>query len=593
MDLLSEFFSSLGILSIIALIGAFFSARWRQPTVVGLLIIGAIAGPNMLGIIHGTEIVQLLAEFGATLLLFSIGVEFSISKVLGSGLRALFIASVILGALFFIGYECAVLLGLDYLPALVLGACLSFSSTALFVRLLSSHGLMQEPAVPMLISILVIEDIVAVGAMAFFSAIPAESIQADGAAAAASIVPHPTAILMSLLFSLALLGFAYLVLRSLLQHLRGVFLSIKSDENLVLMALGLCVVLSFTASAIGLSPAIGAFLAGSMVASFSIKEEVERIIHPFLLAFSSFFFISIGLMISPAALLQFGPAILFICVAFILSAFFVVGTVTYLCGFKLEQAILAGASMAALGEFSLLLAQSAAPLVKDIDLVSALSMVVLISTLASSLLLSRRHLLERWARSSFGTELQFKLGAARHYIDAVLGEFEGSGAFLSQAKSVFAILRGNLTLFVLIVLVMLLSRHFLAQHIIEWGGFSIDLPTAILLVALLFIAPALLQLARELRLLADAFRMVFVRTHSHAPDQEGRHMARTFQLVVMCALLLLVLPLVIDLLRLPNWAHLTVFIPLGALVLLLWDMLSHLAGLLSKRHPHHPEKGQG
>ncbi len=97
---------------------------------------GVIVGPNVLGIVSDNQIIELLAELGATLLLFSIGVQFSLSELMGQGLKALFGATIIMGSLFVVGYEASILMGLDFFASLAIGASFAFSSTAIFIRLM-------------------------------------------------------------------------------------------------------------------------------------------------------------------------------------------------------------------------------------------------------------------------------------------------------------------------------------------------------------------------------------------------------------------------------------------------------------------------
>ncbi len=566
--LLSEFFLSFGLLSIFALVGGLLSARWRQPTVVGLLVVGAIIGPNSLGIVRNSEVIKVFSELGAALLLFSIGVEFSLAKISGSGLRSLLVSSGIMFFGFLAGYEAGVLLGLGPIISLALGSCFAFSSTAIFVRTLTQNNLLSQAPIPLLVSVLVIEDIAAVAAITFFS-----SIKAESGPAGAGVLQ----ILLSIAFSLAVLGFVYLLLKRMLGRAVSYLESYKSDEHVVLLALGLCITLALVAGAIGLSPSIGAFLAGSIAAGLPIRHEIERTVSPFSLAFSSFFFLSAGLMISPHALLSMLPvvaalSILFIIIVFLSSAFF-----TYLAGFELEDAVLAGAAMAVMGEFSLLLATQAAPIAGNFDIITAISSIVLISTISSAYLLSIRPRITNCLRSRLSPSGHSKLAALREYIKAVLSEFEGGGAFLARAKATFRTLVSNMTSFVIVFVAVFLLRRAFSAAFIDVLGIRLYMPTLIAALAIMLLLPSAFSLLGELRLFADALSAVFVKFHKGG-ERTGRRIARDFFAITLLLIIILLIPITIDLLSLPNIFHLLVLFPALFVLLVGWDAASSFLG---------------
>ncbi|VVB56867.1 Glutathione-regulated potassium-efflux system protein KefB [uncultured archaeon] len=580
MALLDQFFLSFGLLSVVALFGAFLATRWRQPTVVGLIIAGVLLGPYGLGLIKDTAFIQMFAQFGAAMLLFSIGVEFSLSKILGSGVKALVVASAIMLGLFITGYEIGVLLNLDYLQTLAIGACLSFSSTAIFVRILSQYQLMEQPQIPLLISVLVIEDLVAVAALAFFGAMGSETAQAGNTPA--------LDILLSLLFSMVLMGTVYLGIRATLKRTRRFTESLRTRENLVLLALGMCVLLAFLSTLIGLSPAIGAFMAGSILAGTPMREEVERVISPFSLAFSSFFFISIGLLVNPAAALSSWPLILLASGGFMLASLAVVTSVVFFAGYRFEQALVSGLAMGCLGEFSLFLAQQSAPLLGSLDLVTVMSSSVVLTTIAVSLMLSRYPSLVLRLQDRCGRASRSWLCRVRGYTSSVLAEFEGQGVFLQRAHSVFALMRRHLTLFALVGMALFLTRRLFSSSTVSLLGYSIHLPTLALAASLLLLLPALGDILAELGLLGDALTMVLTRGHP-GDERAGRRMARDFMLLLALLALLLLQTLAIDVMGLPDFLHFAIFVPMLAMGLVVWDMLS----ILHQEFARKAENGRG
>ncbi len=582
-SLLNDFFISFGLLSLFALVGGLLSLRWRQPTVVGLLLVGALIGPNFIGIIHDSEIVQVFAELGAALLLFSIGLEFSLPKIFGSGMRALLVSAGIIFVGFLSGYEAGVfLLGLDYLPSIALGLIFSFSSTAIFVRLMSSNNLLSAPPIPLLVSVLVIEDIFAVAALTFFS-----SIQTD---INSGLLPDMLAILASILFSIAVMGFIYLVFKKIVSKFVTYIHADNSGEFMLLLALGLCVILSVLASMIGLTPSVGAFLAGSIIAGQSIRNDVEKIVAPFSLAFSSFFFLSIGLLISPAALFTLWPSVLALSIIFIAAVFFSVAFFTYIAGFELEDAVLSGAAMAVMGEFSLLLARQAAPVLGSFDIVSISSLIVLLSTIACSFLLSWRAQIVVLLRRLLTPNAHSRLAAFREYVSAVIDEFEGKGTFLAVSRKTFASLLKNITIFVVIGIALIIARRQFSDLSLSMAGIQIHLPTALLLLALLPLLFALRSVLREFGLLADAISSVFVKIHPGG-EKSGRRIARDFLAIIPFLAIILLMPIAIDVLVLPDVFHAAILLPLAAVAMLSWDAISAFLSSFGARAQKGSRKG--
>lgn len=581
-SLLNDFSIAFGMLSFFALLGGLLSIRWRQPTVVGLLLVGMIIGPNALGIITDSEIIHVFAELGAALLLFSIGLEFSLPKILGSGMRALLVASGIIFTGFFVGYETGVLLGLGTLAAIALAACFSFSSTAIFVRMLTQRNMLSAAPVPLLISVLVIEDIAAVAALAFFS-----SIESD---IAAGISPDLLSLIASLLFSIALMGFIYLVFNKAVGYVVKLLRADNSGEFMLLLALGLCVVLSFLASQIGLTASVGAFLAGSIIAAQPIRNEVEKMVSPFSLAFSSFFFISIGLLVSPTAMLENAPLVISITTLYIVTMFLAVSFFIYLAGFSVRDSILAGSAMAVMGEFSLIVARQAAPLTGSFDLVSISAIAVLLSTIVSSFLFSWRAGIANYLKCCFTPASRSHLDNFRDYITAVIGEFEGKGTFLSRTQETFRAFLKSLTIFVALGLLLVVSRRYFADMSVEFAEFNIHVPTAIFIAALIPIASALLNVLKEFSLLADAISAVFVRIHTGG-ERTGKRIARDFLFTIPFLALIFAMPLLIEILQLPDAFHFAILLPIAAVAMLSWDAFSSFLSFMQHRVDHDSKKG--
>ena len=365
----------LGLILLFSILGGVLAVRFRQPSVLGLIIIGAIVGPYNLGIVKDTSLINASIEIGAILLLFTVGVEFSLQKLLNLGLRAVVIAVVKLGLVFLISYYTSILLGFDFIAGLYIGIILSITSTVIFIKVLDQKGMYKREETSLLIAILIIEDIFGVFALAFFSGL---NTKAD---------LSPFNLLASLLISLTVLLIAYLILQRALKPVISWLIKYSTEDTTAFLSLGLCGAMSYIALLLNLSPSVGAFLAGNIVASLPNSKIFERAIHPFILAFTSLFFFSIGTTVNFSVIIGSAGIILALFAVNVLAKFLAIGSGSYIfTNFTGKQAVFSGIAMLSVGEFSLLIAKESQAVVSGIDLVSITAAIILLSSLAMSLL---------------------------------------------------------------------------------------------------------------------------------------------------------------------------------------------------------------
>ena len=162
---------SLGILFLCAIVGGIIASRFRQPAVFGLLLVGAVIGPSSLNLVQDLSMIRMMAEFGAILILFIIGLEFDVSKLMKLGARSILIGFLKFAIVLFFGYEATLLLGFSAKAALFVGVVLSFSSTVVIIKVLEQKDMFSRREVPLLVAVLIIEDVIAVLALTFFSGI--------------------------------------------------------------------------------------------------------------------------------------------------------------------------------------------------------------------------------------------------------------------------------------------------------------------------------------------------------------------------------------------------------------------------------------
>lgn len=386
-------FLELGLLVLFAAVAGLVAVRFKIPPVLALLSAGILIGPHALKFIPESEAIALFAEIGAVLLLFTIGAEFSLAKLKAFGAKAFSIGLFKLAVVFWLSFQTSLLLGLDGIASLYLSAILAISSTALTIKILEQKGLADREEVPYLVGALVVEDLFAIFALAFFSATSGTTPSLLGWAA-------------SLLAALAILGVAYLVVLRVLKRATEWLESGESKEAVLFLGFALAIGFSYLAKSVGLSTSIGAFLAGSIVASLPKGKVLEDAVTPFTLAFSSIFFLAIGLAVDLSVVFQnpFLAAVLVL--AGVLFRFVATGTSLYLNGFGADKSTFGAAALLATGEFSLIIASEGAKAVPAVDLVSLTSVMVFVSTIVCSLAVSRYRDLEKVARKVMPQALQ-------------------------------------------------------------------------------------------------------------------------------------------------------------------------------------------
>ncbi len=377
---------TIGILFFFAIVGGIIAKRAKQPAVIGLLLIGAIIGPNTLGLVNSQQWIELLIEMGAILLLFVVGLEFDLPKLLKLGFKALAMTVLKVGIAFFLGFHGAVLLGFDTTVGIFIGFILSFSSTVIIVKVLEQKAMYNRKETPLLLTILIFEDVFAVIALIFFS-----SLKNNTGANMLVMVEH-------IVLALTTLIIAYLVMLQIAKYIFTWLMKNSAEDITTYLALGFCAGFSALAYALGLSPSAGAFLAGSIIASMPQAKNFEHAISPYALIFSSLFFIAMGTLVNFSTIRENMFFIAVLLGTVLLSRFIAVGLVSYVfAGFKSDEAFFSSFAMLSIGEFALLIAKEGANFGLAIDLVTITSVLIFISALMMSVSIAySTHLHNTW-----------------------------------------------------------------------------------------------------------------------------------------------------------------------------------------------------
>ena len=365
---------SLGILFLCAILGGIIAAKFKQPAVFGLLLVGAIIGPNSLNLVQDVGMIRMMAELGAMLLLFIVGLEFDISKLMKIGARTLIIGLMKFAIVLFIGYEITLLLGFSAKVALFVGVLLSFSSTVVIVKVLEQKELFRRKEVPLLVAILIIEDILAVLALTFFSGVEDPSIGVIST-------------FEKIIFSIGILVFAYYIIMKILGYGVNLILKNSSDESvLTFLSLAIGALFSYFAFYLGLTPSAGAFLAGSLIASLPNAKEFGKAVHPYTLIFTSIFFISMGTLVDFKAIEPNLALIAALIITAIITRLISIGFLTYLlANFRHDQPFFASIAMVSIGEFSLLVANESEKFALGVDLVTITAVIIFITAIVMSI----------------------------------------------------------------------------------------------------------------------------------------------------------------------------------------------------------------
>ncbi len=331
------------VLSVAALTSLLFQ-RLRQPVVFGYLVAGMIIGPHIpVPLVADQAMVRTLAELGVILLMFSIGLEFSVRKLLQvggpAGIAAITETSVMMG----LGYLAGQLFGFTTLESLFLGAIVAISSTTIIVKAFAEHGVRGRVA-DIVMGILIVEDLIAILLIAILTAV------GEGEGLSPREVVATT--LQLALFLAGLVGIGLLTVPRLIRAA----VSFERAETLLVASMGVCFAASLLALSLGYSVALGAFIAGALVAESGHEKAVEHLVHPVRDLFVAIFFVAVGMQLDPMVIAQYWWLVVALVIVVIGGKVLAVSSGVFLTGAGLRPAVQAGMSLAQIGEFSFIIA---------------------------------------------------------------------------------------------------------------------------------------------------------------------------------------------------------------------------------------------
>ncbi len=338
----------IGSLAIITII---VFQKLRLPSVIGLIVTGIILGPSGFHVIHDSESISVFAEMGVVLLLFTIGLEFSIDDLqrlrkivlIGGSVQVLLTGLAVAGLSWWLMDAIGRSVGIP--AALILGFSFSVSSTALCLKILADRDELSLEHGKIAVGILIFQDMAIVPLMFGLNFLaPGKVVTFESMFQEIALV---------ILFSIGMFG----GFRLLMPRVVRAITSLRVAEVLVLGALVLCFGAAYLASLIGLSLALGAFMAGVVIASTDESHRISRTIDPFREAMTSLFFVSVGLLLD-VDLIEL-PWLVLIAVVVLVVKALIMTAISMALGYSSRVSLMAGMALAQIGEFSFVLAGSA------------------------------------------------------------------------------------------------------------------------------------------------------------------------------------------------------------------------------------------
>lgn len=320
--------------------------RLKQPVVLGYLAAGALIGPHSgkLSLVHDSASIEGLAELGIIFLMFAVGLEFNLQKLRKVGPRAAIAAVLQITLMLGLGYGAGMMLGWTPIESIFLGAIVSISSTTIIVKVLAEMGKLKEDYTELVMGILVIEDLAAILIVSMLS-----TMGVTGALSGGAVFGALGGILLFLFIFIAV-GLV------IVPRLIDVVSKFHVEEVLVITVVGLAFGAAMLAWQIGFSLSLGAFLIGAIVAESKAVRRVGDKIAPIRDLFVAVFFVAVGMLLNPVALLANIPAILLITLITIVGKIAGVTAAAFLTGYDGRTSVKAGSTMGQIGEFSFVIA---------------------------------------------------------------------------------------------------------------------------------------------------------------------------------------------------------------------------------------------
>ncbi len=343
---INSLISDLALILVLGAIATVVFKMLKQPIVLGYIVAGFLASPHftLLPSVAVESNIEFWAQIGIIVLLFSLGLEFSFKKLIDVGGSAIVTALIIVTGMMSLGYIVGQFLGYGLVNSIFLGGMISMSSTTIILKALTDLNMRHRRFVPMTFAVLIVEDLFAVVMMVILS-----SIALNNSVKGNEMVGS---ILKLTFFLIMWFTVGIFIIPTLFKRFKRYI----SDEQMLIIAMGLCFAMVLFSVNSGFSAALGAFVMGSILAGTIEAERIERLISPVKDLFGAVFFISVGMMVNPTVMTRHWSVIALLAVVVIVGMI-VFGTFGMLAmGQPLKLAMESGFSLTQIGEFSFILA---------------------------------------------------------------------------------------------------------------------------------------------------------------------------------------------------------------------------------------------
>ncbi len=339
-----EFLQNLAlVLSVAALAAVLFHAL-RLPVVFGYLVAGMVVGPYLpIPLVADPKLVRALSELGVILLMYSLGLEFRLRRVADVAATAGPAALAETTVMFGLGYAFGAFAGWTPLESLFTGAMIAISSTTIIAKTFGDVGIAPRLK-EIVFGVLIVEDLIAILLIAILSA-----VATGGTITLASL--GVTGVRLAS-FLVAIIGIGLVVLPRVMTRV----VAIGRDEMTTLAAIGVCFAAALLALAFGYSVALGAFIAGSLVAESGHGDRIAHRIEPVRDVFVAIFFVSVGMLIDPSVVALHWVAILALSATVVVGKLLAASLGVFAAGYGVRDGVRAGMSLAQIGEFSFIIA---------------------------------------------------------------------------------------------------------------------------------------------------------------------------------------------------------------------------------------------
>lgn len=343
---LPELVSDLALILVVAGITTLIFKWLKQPLVLGYIVAGFLVSPQMpyTMSVMNRDNVQSWADIGVIFLLFALGLDFSFKKIVRMGVEPVISAFTIIFCMMMTGVAVGNIFGWGDMDCVFLGGMLAMSSTTIIYKAFDDMGLRQQQFAGMVMSVLILEDILAIVMMVMLSAV-ARGSAPDGGQLMYSVLSIAFFLILWFVVGIFAIPAFFRKARRMM-----------TDETMLIVAIGLCCLMAVLSTKVGFSSAFGAFVMGSILAETVEADKIIRLVEPVKNLFGAVFFVSVGMLVEPQVLVDYALPIVAL-VFTILIGQSVFGTLGYLLGGQpLKSAMRCGFSMAQIGEFAFIIA---------------------------------------------------------------------------------------------------------------------------------------------------------------------------------------------------------------------------------------------